>query len=98
MRRSWPVLGTLAVLLGLAYVLATPRREAAQLRQLPDGAREALYQRTLAETSSLCRLPAAASGVVRDHCLEEARFLLMFPECDRDCRFAAGSVLPHAHR
>jgi len=98
MRTSWLVLGTLAILLGLAYVLATPGREAAQLHRLPDGARVALYQRTLAETTSLCRLPSAASGVVHDHCVEQARFLLMFPECDRECRFAAGSVLPHARR
>jgi len=98
MRTSCLVAGTLAVLLGLAYVLATPGREAGQLQRLPDEARGALYQRTLEETASLCRLPAAASGVVHDHCVAQARFVLMFPECDRECRLAAGSVLPHARR
>jgi hypothetical protein len=98
-RTVWPLLVGLALLFALALVLAMPRRQAAELGRLPDGARATLYQHAQAEVSSICGLPAAlTAGVVRDHCIAQARFLTTFPECDHACQVGARAVLPHAHR
>jgi hypothetical protein len=98
-RSALPIVGGLAVILGLGFLVGTPRRQTAELRQLPNAVRTNLYQGTLHEVKSICTLPAAMeNGVVRDHCVAQAQFVLTFPECDQDCGVAARAVLPHAHR
>jgi hypothetical protein len=45
-----------------------------------------------------CGLPDATEGALRDHCVEAARFVLLFPECKDACVDAARALLPHARR
>ena len=98
-RSALPVVGGFVLLFGLAFAAGMPRHDTAQLRRLPEDARTALYQRTLLEVTSVCSTPVAAEGgVLRDHCLAQARFVRTFPECDQDCQRAARAVMPHVHR
>jgi hypothetical protein len=68
------------------------------VRNLPATDRAALYHRTLTDVDSTCTAPEARDGALRDHCLRQAEFLTLFPDCDARCRQLAASVLPHARR
>jgi hypothetical protein len=63
------------------------------IRALPPGARHDLYERTLTEVGAVCVQPFAAEGALREHCLEQARFLHQFSECTGDCRVIVSRVL-----
>ena len=97
-RSAWPVLLGVGLLAVLAYQLAQPRRGASQIRALGSEARTELFQNTRREVTTVCGAPSAQSGALHDHCVEQAQFLMLFPECDEDCRMVARSVLPHARR
>jgi hypothetical protein len=97
-RAAWPVLLGLGLLAALAYPLAQPRRGANQIRALGTGARSQLFQDARREVTTVCTSPAAQSGTLHDHCVSQAQFLMLFPECDEGCRMVARSVLPHARR
>jgi hypothetical protein len=62
------------------------------LRDLPAAERAVLYRRTLEDLQSVCA--AASAGGLADHCQEQARFILGFPECDPACRRLARRHLP----
>ena len=95
----WPLLVGIGLLIAFALVLVVPRRQAAELGRLPDEVRATLFQHTRMEVSAICGLPVAVTdGVVREHCIAQARFLSSFPECDHRCQLGARAVLPHAHR
>jgi hypothetical protein len=68
-----------------------------QVREMPQDARLTLYTQVLAQVQS-CRDVSATTGPLRDHCTDQARFVLLFPECVGSCQRAAYDVLPHAHR
>jgi hypothetical protein len=87
-----------AGLMFVAAVAASAGDFGGGVRDLPAASRNALYRRSLDDVSSVCTLPAARDGALRDHCLGQARFLLTFPECDARCERASTLILPHAHR
>jgi hypothetical protein len=86
---------------GLALVagVAVSRvQQVKSIRNLPAADRLALYHRTLTDVDTTCTTPEARDGALRDHCLGQAQFLTLFPDCDARCQRLAGSVLPHARR
>jgi hypothetical protein len=86
---------------GLALVAGVAVSRAQQvksIRNLPDADRLALFHRTLTDVDTTCTTPEARDGALRDHCLGQAQFLTLFPDCDARCQQLAGSVLPHARR
>jgi hypothetical protein len=103
--RSGPVrspLGLLALtgagLLFVAVVAVSSLDLGGKVRDLPPVARGALYRRSLEDAQTACALPAARDGALREHCLAQARFLLLFPECDARCQSLAASILPRTRR
>jgi hypothetical protein len=66
--------------------------------ELPAQVRSPWQRQTLAEVRTFCSEPAAASGALHEHCVAEARFLLLFPECDPGCRREAWSIVSPYHR
>jgi hypothetical protein len=91
-RRHWRglLVAFLAMALGVALVLR-PGGEAAERRALERMApleRQALYQETLRSTESICAQAGTDEALV-DRCMDNARFLLAFPECDDACRAIA---------
>jgi hypothetical protein len=88
----------LGLLAALAYQLAQPRRGASQIRALGPAARTELFHNTRREVTTVCGSPSAETGALHDHCVEQAQFLMLFPECDDSCQMIARSVLPHARR
>jgi hypothetical protein len=93
-----PILAALGVLLfGLFIAIAQNRKQEA-VRDLPPEARAQIFRQDLSELRSICLEGYAARGALHDHCIEEAQFVLLFPECDPGCRATASAVLPHAHR
>lgn len=69
-----------------------------RLRSLPDGVRGATYERALQDIEQICVPPDGLSGPLREHCLEQAQFVMIFPECGADCRRVVDPLLPHARR
>ena len=97
-RRIWWVVALVGAGLGFVAFVAFSRAQLVKsVRELPGANRAALYQRTLTDVDA-CRAPEARDGALRDHCLRQAEFLTLFPDCDVDCRQLAASVLPHARR
>jgi hypothetical protein len=93
-----PLLAVLGlVLLGLFIAIKQNRRQET-VRDLPAQARAQIFRQSLTEVRSICLESYAARGALHDHCIEEAQFVLLFPECDPGCRATASAVLPHAHR
>jgi hypothetical protein len=80
--------------IGLALQSAGPRAVA----QVSSLHRSAIFDRAHEDLRETCRLPEAAQGPLRDHCVAEAAFVLLFPECDAACGLAARRVLPQARR
>jgi hypothetical protein len=79
--------GLLALMVGLtiadrALMTHPPELPAASL---PPAVRQGLYQRALSDVLASCALPEAKSGLVRGHCLDQARFLQTMPECTGEC-------------
>ena len=98
-RRSWWALVLVVAGLVLVAVVAMSRAELVKsLRNLPAADRAALYHRTLTDIDTTCAVPEARDGALRDHCLRQAEFLTLFPDCDARCQRLAASILPHAHR
>jgi hypothetical protein len=99
-RARWIVLAMLIGGLGLfwAGTALSLREDATGIRELPAQVRRGLYTRTLDEVETLCRQESASAGSLRDHCVEQARFVMQLPECTEDCRHAAAMIMPHARR
>jgi hypothetical protein len=75
--------GLLALLVGLtiadrALMSHPPALPAASL---PQPVRQGLYDRALSDVLASCGLPEAKNGLLRGHCLDQARFLQTMPEC-----------------
>ena len=90
------ILGVLALYWG--GVALFREESTAGIQNLPAPARHDLYVQTQNEVDSVCRDGAASTGVLRDHCIELAHFLLRLPECGEACRRSAQAVLPRARR
>ena len=90
-RLDWTHVGLGAFLLAALVALSLrPDPDRRWLASLPGSDRAALYQRTLANVESLC--PPGAE--LTDRCVDEARFLARFPECDAACREKVARILP----
>jgi hypothetical protein len=98
-RRSWGLALVVGATLVLAASIAVSRVQTiGSIRNLPRAERGALYQRTMDDTAAACVSPDARGGAVREHCLRQAEFLRLFPECDGRCQTLTAAILPHARR
>jgi len=98
-KRSWWALLPIVPGLALVAIVAVSRADLVKsLRNLPAADRAALYHRTLTDVDTTCTVPEARDGALRDHCLRQAEFLTLFPDCDARCQQLAASILPHARR
>ena len=97
-KRGWWAPALVGAGLALVAVVAVSRAQLVKsVRNLPAADRAALYHRTLTDVDA-CTAPGAREGALRDHCLRQAEFVLLFPDCDARCQQLATSVLPHARR
>lgn len=93
-REAWGLRGPFlagTLLISTVVILALrqdPERRA--LDAMSNADRAALFQRTRANVRALC----AKDMGFGEHCVEEARFLARFPECDGACRAEIEPVLP----
>jgi hypothetical protein len=99
----WSSLGAaLLVILAIAAVgglgLYFETRARVDVAALSPVERAAIFTRAHDDLVRTCGLPDAAEGALRDHCVEAARFVLLFPECGEACVDAARALLPHARR
>ncbi|MFN7974645.1 MAG: hypothetical protein U0166_20230 [Acidobacteriota bacterium] len=69
----------------LALSLSRSRSTTRALRDLPAPERATLFTREMASFRSLCGA-GPRPDALEDRCLEKARFLLQFPECDAACQ------------
>ena len=98
-KSSWWALAFVGAGLVLVAGVAISHAELVKsVRNLPTADRSALYHRTLTDVDRTCTSPEAHDGALRDHCLRQAEFLTLFPDCDARCQQLAASVLPHARR
>ena len=99
-RARWTLLVLIVAALALFWggVVLSHREAVVGLRELPAETRHTLFVETLGELTSVCRGSPAATGILRDHCVDEARFVVQLPECTDACRHAVALILPHARR
>jgi hypothetical protein len=90
------LLGAGAVFIA-AYAAGT-WNQAAGLGNVPAAIRAVEYARALDDVEATCGKPEAAAGPLRRHCVDQAQFLILFPECDARCRGAADAILPRTRR
>ena len=69
-----------------------------RLRALPAGVRADAYTRAMKDIEMVCNPPAAEDGPLAEHCRQQARFVVIFPECATDCRRLVEPLLPRARR
>ena len=93
-----PFLGVLALALVALLIGAILRSQDKAVRAVPPEARAQIFQQSLKELRSTCLESYAAQGPLRQHCIGQAKFVLLFPECGPECQKAATAVLPHAYR
>jgi hypothetical protein len=101
--RRWGSLGAaLLVVLTIVAVgglgLYCETRARVDIAALSPVERAAIFTRARDDLARTCGLPDATEGALRDHCVEAARFVLLFPECGDTCADAARALLPHARR
>jgi hypothetical protein len=87
--------GTAILILGL---VVGQWNRVTSLSHVPASIRADEYARALTDAEATCARPEAADGALRQHCLDEAQFLVLFPECDARCRGVVETILPHARR
>jgi hypothetical protein len=70
-----------------------PHRAASAPAPLTIEQRHGLYQRALDDVVTSCTLPQAKAGLLRQHCVDQARFLSQLAECTGDCTKLTRGVL-----
>jgi hypothetical protein len=80
------------ILVGSLQWNADQEERRAILELLP-AQRQALIERTLGNLDALC-----GDAVLSRQCEDEARLLLLIPECGRSCQQRVRDCLPHATR
>lgn len=90
--RVWGLglLAGLVIILAVVLVRAGGEEERA-LRRLPPAERAALYHRTMDTLTSVCA--GERRDELRDLCSDQARLVLLFPECDASCQTTAREQL-----
>jgi hypothetical protein len=81
----------------LAFWMWKTTEETRAIRHLPAAERQTLYDRTLRTLQSPCR-PGDDSRGLRGFCVDQAKFILKFPECDAACRTIASEYLRNPAR
>jgi hypothetical protein len=93
--RAGDALRALLVLLSVLLVLAAwgllSDRKARELTGLPPPTRLELYERTMANLTSICA--GTDSRRREDFCREQAELALRLPECDATCERQARAIL-----
>jgi hypothetical protein len=90
-RRRRRLTGFLGILLAVVLALIImdrtllPHPQASAPVPLTVEIRQGLYQRALADLAAACTLPQARAGLLREHCVEQARFLHQLSECTGEC-------------
>lgn len=85
------------VLIG-AFVAGRQHSRLQDVRSLAPQARASIFARALDDMKTTCAAVDPGDEVLREHCRDQATFLVMFPECDAGCESLAAAALPHAHR
>ncbi len=85
-RRSLTAAAGICLIVGLlsAGLWWSANEEARTVRALPRDQRAPVFTRTLQNLRVLCE-PAPPRSL-RDHCRDQAGFILKFPECDDSCQ------------
>ncbi|MFO0589495.1 MAG: hypothetical protein U0441_18300 [Polyangiaceae bacterium] len=83
-----PILAVVALLTTWIWYAGCLDRE---ISDLPEGERQALYQRTLATLRQTCS--ESPGPAMTDYCREQAELIQHFPECDEDCHLLARRFL-----
>lgn len=97
MRRSWLALALGGAALATAFIAGERSSALSEIRRLPGPDRARIFGRAFEDLRATCSGTRAA-GALLQHCREQARFVMLFPECDGGChRFTVG-LLPHAAR
>ena len=65
---------------------------------LPAEVRTRAYEDALRDLQDNCVKEHALEGPLRRHCIQQAKFVLQFPECAAGCQLLARTVLPQARR
>lgn len=95
--RRWIALFIASVLAaGGLFVLAQDR--VGQIARLSPAHRAVIFARAREDMFETCTLPEADTGPLREHCLNQAVFVVQFPECNGACQQAARALLPRATR
>ena len=93
------ILGAVFVLALLATLFVIWQQHyVSRLRHLPEETRQELYSAAMAELRGICLTEQAATGPLRKHCLEQASFVALLPECQAGCRAAVDAVEPSARK
>jgi hypothetical protein len=93
-------LGVMAVFLamGLAALglsaLPTAESPREAVARMPEARRADFVERTRDDLEHACQRGDTVPDPVRTHCVEQARFLLLFPECKQDCQQLVSRFLP----
>jgi hypothetical protein len=85
--------GLAAVLVALMVVNRAVVPHGPPPAPLTEEMRQGLYQRALDDVKAGCQVPQAKLGLLRQHCVDQARFLQLLPECTADCIAVARGVL-----
>ena len=98
-KSGWWALASVGAGLALVAGVALARaQQVRSVRSLPAADRVTLYQRTLTDVGTTCTSLESHDGALREHCIGQAQFLTLFPDCDARCQQLVASVLPHARR
>jgi len=93
-RRLLTLCGVLgALVLALFIVDRTVIPHGPRAAPMTEQMRQGLYQRALDDVKAGCAVPQAKLGILRQHCVDQARFLQLLPECTGDCVALARGVL-----
>jgi hypothetical protein len=90
----------LAMIVALLIVVGVLTHLSVQndVSRLEPARRAEIFRRAHGELRETCVLPDAADGPLRDHCIEIAKFILLFPECNGPCAELARGILPQPLR
>lgn len=91
------LIGAVVLLFGLVAMFSRSQT-LSDIRALPRVDRAGVYQRDIDDIERSCTTAASKSGALRDHCVQQANFVVLFPECDARCQDLARSILPRARR
>lgn len=87
-----------AFLLALVAMFMIATNEYRPVDRINADRRVAIFARAYKDISETCLAADAHVEPLRQHCLDQASFVRMFPECDAACRETTRRILPHAVR